>query len=92
MIYFLPKFDDNLNKIYNYISLDSPSRADKFCTELFDKIAKIEYMPLSFRKNLQINRDDIRDLIFKGYVMPFLIKDGDYYVLDIYKNNEWSGI
>ena len=46
-------------------------------------------MPYRFRKNLDINDDDVRDLIFHGYVVPFYIdKEKDTItILLIYKEN-----
>lgn len=36
-----------------------------------------------------MNNTNIRDLIFKGYVVPFLISN-DIYILGIYKQNLWK--
>lgn len=46
-------------------------------------------MPYRFRKNLDINDDDVRDLIFHGYVVPFYIdkEKETITILLIYKEN-----
>ncbi len=40
-----------------------------------------------FRKNLIANDENIRDLIFKGYVIPFEIKKDSIAILQIYSQN-----
>ena len=47
-------------------------------------------MPFKYRKNLQLNKDNVRDLIFKGYVIPFLVDKDEIIILDIYKYNIWK--
>ncbi|CUU77096.1 plasmid stabilization system protein [Campylobacter hyointestinalis subsp. hyointestinalis] len=47
-------------------------------------------MPFRFRKSVTSDNDNIRDFIFKGYVMPFLIQDDTIIVLGIYKENQWE--
>ena len=44
-------------------------------------------MPYRFRKNKTINREDTRDLIFKGYVVVFRIEQDYIKILAIYKHN-----
>lgn len=46
-------------------------------------------MPYRFRKNSYLNRRDIRDLIFKGYVIVFKIipENESIEILTIFKQN-----
>lgn len=44
-------------------------------------------MPYSYRKNSIANDENIRDLIFKGYVVIFEISTKNIEILDIYKHN-----
>ncbi|WP_172202179.1 type II toxin-antitoxin system RelE/ParE family toxin [Campylobacter sp. RM16188] len=90
MIVYLDDFVKNINLICNFIALDSQNRADNFYDELMGKIETIEDMPLRFRKNSILNLNNVRDLIYKGYIIPFLIKNDDIYILDIYKENKWN--
>lgn len=83
-------FRHNLNSVYKFIAKDSKNRADDFVGNLLLKIDNIKFMPFSYRKNAIKSDENIRDLIFKGYVVPFLIKDDTIFILDIYKNNIWS--
>ena len=46
--------------------------------------------PFICRKSTNFNDESIRDLIFKSYVIPYLIDNEVIYVLGIYKANEWQ--
>ena len=90
MIVYSDEFLDELGVIADHIAKDSNSRANNFIQSLKSEITKIPDMPYSYRKNRNINRETIRDLIFKSYVIPFAIEDEAIYVLGIYKANEWQ--
>ena len=80
-------FEDNLKKILKYISIDSKVKAKKFNNTLLKKVENLLNMPYKFRKSLYCDSNDVRDLIFKGYTIPYLIdKDKkQIVVLDIFK-------
>ena len=86
-IVFSAEFGDELEKILNFITQDSSSRAISFDDTLYEKILEIPNRPYSFRKNKLLDRDDTRDLIFKGYVIVFRIKQDCIKILSIYKHN-----
>ena len=50
-------------------------------------IIDIAFMPYRFRKNQRLNKEDIREMIFKGYVIPFRIADDHIKILSIFKHN-----
>ncbi len=86
-IIFKKEFVESLSIIENFIAQDSPNRAVDFTNELFFEISKIDFMPYRFRKNKIKNNPNIRDLIFKGYVVVFQIKNNDIIIIDIYSCN-----
>jgi plasmid stabilization system protein ParE len=66
-----------LNKLLNqvdYISDDKPKAAQKFKTNVFAQIRQITKMPYKNRRSLYHNDENIRDLIFKGYIIIYRIK------------------
>ena len=67
------KFDKNLNEILDYIATDSLSKAIEFITQLEEKLLTLHHLPHKFRKSIYFNDDNIRDYIFKGYVIPYFI-------------------
>ncbi len=82
-------FEKNLKNILRFIALDGKPKAKRFNKSLFEKICNLPYMPYKYRKSFYYDSDDIRDLIYKGYTIPYFIdKENDKIVLlDIFK---WS--
>ncbi|WP_297990304.1 type II toxin-antitoxin system RelE/ParE family toxin [uncultured Campylobacter sp.] len=87
VILYSENFVSELENITNFIALHSEVRADDFMRELKSEIEKIPFMPYRFRKNLKQNRNDVREMIFKSYVVPFQIKKDSIIILSIFKCN-----
>jgi hypothetical protein len=45
-------------------------------------------MPFKFRKSLYHIDENIRDLIYKGYCIPYLVEDKKIVILNIFKYNQ----
>ena len=90
VIEYKPKFERELKIIFDFIAKDSLNRAREFRNELIAKIERTAQTPFICRKSINFNDESIRDLIFKGYVIPYLIDNEVIYVLGIYKANEWE--
>ena len=90
VIEYKPKFERELKIIFDFIAKDSLSRAREFRNELIAKIERTAQTPFICRKSINFNDESIRDLIFKSYVIPYLIDDEVIYMLGIYKANEWE--
>lgn len=90
VIEYKPKFERELKTIFDFIAKDSLNRAREFRNELVAKIERTAQTPFICRKSINFNDESIRDLIFKSYVIPYLIDDEVIYVLGIYKANEWE--
>jgi plasmid stabilization system protein ParE len=88
----LPRFDDELEEIIQFIAEDSINRALSFYDELILKIENIPINPFIYRKRQNTEDENIRELIFKGYVIPFYIdKESDkIVVLGIFNQNLWD--
>jgi len=69
------KFIDTFTNIWDFIALDSENRANQFKEELKNKIEDLVYMPYKFKQSIYFNREDIRDLVFKGYTIPYKIDE-----------------
>lgn len=83
-------FKDNLSQILLFISKDSKNRANIFKNSLMTDANNLIFMPLKFRKSIYFEDEYIRDFIFKGYCMPYLIneKNEEIILLDIIKWEE----
>ncbi|MDS1314963.1 type II toxin-antitoxin system RelE/ParE family toxin [Aliarcobacter butzleri] len=62
-----------LQSIMEFIAQDSLNQAIKFQIDLDEIIDDIPNMPFKYRKSIYFNDNNIRDLIFKGYVVPYKI-------------------
>ncbi len=73
----LKSFRDKLNHQIEFIAKDKPGAARKFKTEILRRIKEIPQMPLKNRKSIFFERDEIRDLVFKGYIIVYRINYDD---------------
>lgn len=80
-------FTETLDNILRYIAKDSLNRAFDFNDQLEEKIDNIPYMPYKYRKSIYHNNENIRDMIFKGYTISYLIdkENNQIILLDIIK-------
>lgn len=90
VIEYKPKFERELKTIFDFIAKDSLNRAREFRNELVAKIERTAQTPFICRRSINFDDESIRDLIFKSYVIPYLIDDEVIYILGIYKANEWE--
>jgi len=90
-IIYKDEFKTNLNKIIDFISKDSQSKAKIFLSSLRLKIKNLPNMPFKCRKSYYYDNDNVRDLIFKGYTIPFLVDEQENLIaiLDIFK---WTDV
>jgi len=69
----LTSFGDKLNDQVDYIAQDKPGAARKFKSDILKRIKEIPIMPYANRRSIFFDREDIRDLIFKGYTVVYKI-------------------
>lgn len=91
-IIFSLKFKNELRHIVNFIRLDSPFYAKEFFNDIKSICKNLSFMPYKNRKSLSFDDENIRDLIFKSYVIPYSINENknEILILGIYKSNIWS--
>ena len=79
------------NKVLNqvdYIAQDKPKGARKFQKELKASLKKLIKMPFRNRRSIYFKDENIRDLIFKGYTITYLIKPESIIVFGFKKNQQ----
>ena len=90
-IYYDDRFIERYLEIYQYIAEDSINRAEIFEKELKNAILGATHYPYKHRKSKYFMSENIRDLIFKGYTIPFRIDEENnrLVILSIikYRNN-----
>ena len=86
------KFKDELEVVVDFIALDSINKALIFYDEIINKINAIPENPYIYRKRLVLNDNSVRELIFKGYTIPFEIdtKNDKIIILGIFNQNLWQ--
>ncbi len=67
-------FSLSLSDTLTFIALDSKSIANQFKNSLESSINTIPNMPYKCKKSIYFNDDNIRDYIFMGYCIPYLIE------------------
>lgn len=89
-IVYKERFENELMNIIEFIAQrDGILRAENLYHQIYEKIENIPFMPYRFRQNLDTNDKHIRDLIYKGYKIPFRVNDNNIEILGIYKENLW---
>ena len=76
-----------LQSILSTIAKDGISRAKNFENELNEKITSLKDFPLMYRESIFYQDRRVRDLIYKGYVIPYLVDNdkNQIAILDIFK-------
>ncbi len=84
------EFKENLSQILFYIAKDSKNKANEFKNSLKQALDNLTFMPLKCRKSIYFNHEEIRDFIFKGYCIPYVIEEQNERIilLDIIKWEE----
>jgi plasmid stabilization system protein ParE len=82
-------FTHNFQDILRFIAQDSKVRAIEFNKTLFKKINDLPNNPYKFRQSFYYDNTHVRDFIYKGYTLPYLIDKTNNLIilLDIFK---WS--
>jgi toxin ParE1/3/4 len=83
------RFKEELKLVLTFISKDKKSAAKAFAKTLKDEINTLADNPKQFRKSIHFEDDNIRDMIFKGYVIPYIIDEKEILLLGIVKQNLW---
>lgn len=81
---------DNLEILLRYIANENGiTRARSFNSQINKVVKNIPNFPYKYRKSYYYDDENIRDCIFKGYTLPYLIdkEKQQIVILDIFK---WS--
>lgn len=81
-----PRFNKELLKIVQYIAKSHPRNARNFFHTMVDTVGKLADTPYIGRAN----DDGNRELIYKGYTVPYMIDTDTVIILGIFNQNEWE--
>lgn len=85
-------FITQLQALLEFIAKDNLGNALKFERELIERIENLGSMPRKYRQSIHFSNPNIRDFIFKGYIVPYLIDstNNTLVILGIHKWNLWN--
>ncbi len=67
------RFFQELQEIVDFIAMDNVYAALSFYDELIEKIEEISENPYRYRMNQTVYQEYSREMIFRGYTIPFFI-------------------
>ncbi len=87
-----PRYEVELNKILDFIGDSNPLNALNFAKKLEAKINDLPNFPYKCRRSLQFSDENVRDLVFAGYVIPYRVNTARdrIEILGIFSENEWK--
>lgn len=72
-----PSFTQKLYQQVDYIAKDKPGAAFQFYLDIEARINQIPDNPFKYRQSIFSDDMNVRDLIFKGYVITFRIQSDE---------------
>jgi len=86
------RYLEELETILGFIAEDSLNRGLQFADTLNVQVMELDTMPYKHRASLKSNDTNIRDLVFKGYVIPYRINESKnrIEILGIFNQNQWE--
>ena len=74
-------FNSGLKVVLRFIAIDSKTRAKSFKNELYEDLKSIVHMPYKHRKSIYFGKNEIRDFIFKGYIIVYEIDEEKNHII-----------
>jgi plasmid stabilization system protein ParE len=84
-IVYEKRFYNDIKEIIYFIKKDKPKSAENFKKNLKSKIEDLQNFPYKYRKSIFFDDENIRDLIYKGYIIPYKITENEIIILGITK-------
>ena len=86
------RFLDELEVLLDYIAKDSLSQAIIFLDKLDDVVFSLSVAPYRCRQSGKSDDINVRELIFKGYVIPYRVNKEKHHIeiIGIFSANEWE--
>jgi len=78
---------DDLDAICEFIARDVPRYAQIFASHVFDAVDRLETFPLSGRVVPEVEREDIREVIFGNYRIVYRLTDNELDVVSVHHSS-----
>jgi plasmid stabilization system protein ParE len=73
-IEFKDNFSFRFERQLRFIAKDNLARAKQFKADVLLEIKSLVNFPMRCRKSIYVDDENVRDLIFKGYVITYRVK------------------
>ncbi|MFZ3053289.1 MAG: type II toxin-antitoxin system RelE/ParE family toxin [Sulfuricurvum sp.] len=80
------RFKSEIKQIVKFIGESNPKNTERFYYALMDYLDSLVDHPRKGRAT----EEGGRELIYKGYTIPYLIDGEDIVIMGIFNQNEWS--
>lgn len=84
------RFDTELEEILDFIAQDKLSAAVDFLEGLVAQTENLKNFPYKYRQSIKSNDSNVRDMIYRGYVVPYKVYDNEIVVLGIFSQSRWE--
>lgn len=85
-IIYSPRFEREAFQVHKHIAKDKPKAGREFLAKVKEHIRTLLDHPHKGRPT----EDGGRELIYKGYTIPYLIDGDEIVVMGIFNQNQWS--
>ena len=82
-IIWSPLAIDRTSEIAEYISQDNPAAAQKWVDKIFEKVDSLQFSPEIGRIVPEIERKEIRELIFGNYRIIYRLEKTNIFILTV---------
>jgi len=86
------EFRAKLEKQIQYISLDKPKAAKNFKSAIFSQLKKLKEMPYKNKQSKFFDDKNIRELIYKGYSIIYVVEKERIVVFGFHKWENTLGL
>ena len=88
-----PKALDRVYEIADYLHKEHQTDVFDFLNQIFDRTKQLELFPESGRMVPEVNRLDIRELIWRGYRIVYQVKAEEVEVLTVrHGRQQWQDL
>ncbi len=88
-IEFLPSFVNRLEGFVEVIAEDKPTASRKFYKDIINACKEIQNFPHKHRKSIYFDDENIRDLVYKGFVIIYKLDKESIRVFAFINRNEF---
>ncbi len=79
---------EKVTEIAEYITRDNPHGTEKWVASIFDRVKQLESFPKSGRVVPEVNRANIREILFGNYRIIYKVETDQIIILTVYHGKQ----